>query len=183
MRLRGPNSDNAKNRGRLPSEKFLLYAHSTGSGGKTYLGSQTLSWMDLQNFPARTLAKNVVAFVVSPRNPENPASSTPLLTTDFIYNSRNDGTSALALSQRHQLPPEAEIVMVAIDESSALRAFHNSPAPPGLGEGLFKDPAKLEDDLKTLTDDLTAKHLNFIVLRSTVKIRGARWSQDVATTP
>lgn len=164
---------------RVASEQFTLYAETTGNGGKDFLGAQTLSWMGTFDQTARTLAENVVAFVVSPKNPENPNADSDLLTgVGFVYNSRGGNASSLEKIQLHQLPPEVEIVMVAVDESSFARIFENSSTPPGLGAGLFTDPANLDDDLKTLTNELTNKKLNYIVLRSTVKIRGARWSQD-----
>lgn len=160
------------------SESFSLYANTSGTNGRTYLGSQTFNWLTLNSPIARTVAENVIALIVNPRNPEVPSSAPVPLTTDFIYNSRNNGLNALDKSQRHQLPPEVEIIMVAIDETSAVRSLSNSTNSPDLTAGLFHDPEKIEDDLKNLTNSLTAKNLRHIVLRSTVKIRAARWSQD-----
>ena len=68
--------------------------------------------------------------------------------------------------------------MVAIDETSAARKWNNASAAPSLVKaGGFQQPANLEADLKELTDDLSKAKINYIILRSTVKIRGARWSQ------
>jgi len=166
---------------RVPSEKLALYGKSSGVAGKSYLGPQSLDWIDLANPAARPLAENVIALVAYPKNTENiDAAEVSLATTNFVYNSRNNGTQSTDLNQRHQLPPEVEIIMVAIDESSAVTAFKNAAESPGLAVGLFanSDPTKMEEDLKTLTDSLNNKRIRFIVLRSTVKIRGARWSQN-----
>lgn len=160
------------------SESFSLYASTSGTNGRMYLGPQTLNWITINSPIARTVAENVIALVVNPQNPETPSGSPAPLTTDFTYNSRNNGTTALDKSQRHQLPPEVEIIMVAIDDTSAIRILQNSTTSPDLTAGFFREPAKIEKDLKDLTDSLAAKKIRHIVLRSTVKIRGARWSQD-----
>ena len=39
-------------------------------------------------------------------------------------------------------------------------------------------PTQMEADLKALTDSLDTQKIKYITLRSTVKIRGARWSQS-----
>jgi uncharacterized protein (TIGR02599 family) len=163
---------------RVPAEKFLLYAKSSGVTGADYRGDQSLDWIDLQSSVPRTLAENVVAFVAFPKNTESINLDEISLTSDYYYNSRNDGTSALEVQQVNQLPPEVEIVLVAIDEGSAIQVLNNSTSCPDLGTGLFTDPAKLDDDLGKLTKELTDKKIKYIVLRSTVKIRGARWSQN-----
>jgi len=162
----------------VPAEEFSLYAATSGVSGKNYLGDQTLQWMDFTKTGASTLAENVVAFIVHPKNTEDINLKASALTDDYYYDSRNDGKSPLALSQRHQLPPEVEIVMIAIDEASANRVFKNASTPPDITDGLFEDPARLETDLGALTDKLTRQNIRFVVLRSTVKIRGARWNQN-----
>ena len=80
--------------------------------------------------------------------------------------------------QYNQLPPEVELIMVAVDETSAVRVWNNSTNAPSVVGSYFSDPASVESDLKKLTDSLTLNKLKYIVMRSTVKIRGARWSQS-----
>ncbi len=145
---------------------------------ETLPGCQTLQWINFTKAEACTLAENVVAFIVHPKNSENINLNASALTDNYYYNSRNDGSSPLELSQRHQLPPEVEIIMIAIDEASASRAFKNASTPPGITDGLFENPALLEDNINTLTTELTRQKIRFVVLRSTVKLRSARWNQD-----
>lgn len=167
---------------KVPAESIALYQNTSGVGGKNYVGYPTsLSWIDLANPAATAIAENVVALVIHPINPQSAGGAATELTADFVYNSRNNYTIAPAVYQHNQLPPEVEVIMVAIDEASAVRIFNNSPTSPGLAVGLFTDPTKIDGnngDLKKLTDDLTQRRLNFIVMRSTVKIRGAGWIQD-----
>ncbi len=163
---------------KAPSEKLNIYAYTSSQGGKAYLGPASYAWIDLKNPVARTLAENVIALIINPRNPEAVSADATALTSNFVYNSRNNGSSLLEKSQRHQLPPEVDIIMVAVAESSALRIFGNSSAAPALTSDLFTDPSKLESDLQKLTKSLDDAGIRYIVLRSNVKIRGARWSQD-----
>jgi uncharacterized protein (TIGR02599 family) len=122
----------------------------------------------------------VIALVVHPKNTVSPTQSDPLAAAgSFVYNSRTDGNSPEEILQRHQLPPEVELIMVAIDESSAARNWGNAAAAPELTKGLFAKPADLEKDLADLIGRLNTERIKYILLRSTVKIRGARWSQSL----
>ena len=178
-----PASVTAKNRFRLkewrvPSEKMTLYQKTSGPTGKDYHGTD---WIDLADLLAKPkpLADNVVALVVYPKNTESTVQSSSLAEPlSFVYNSRTASPTAEGINQRHQLPPEVEVIMVAVDETSALREWNNATTAPTLTSGLFQSPSELEADLKSLTDNLTASGVKYITLRSTVKIRGARWSQS-----
>jgi len=178
-----PASISPKNRFRLkewrvPSEKLALYAKTTGITGKNYLGPTSFDWINLADPAAKTLAENVIALVISPKNPESVTLSTTLAETDsFIYNSRTLSVTPEGRNQKHQLPPEVEVIMVAIDETSAARKWNNAASAPDLTAGLFQKPVDLEANLKTLTNKLDQENIKYVMLRSVVKIRGARWSQ------
>jgi len=161
---------------KVPAEQFTLYEKSSGVTGRNFLGAQTLDWIDLDNPHARPLAENIIALVVYPKNTESVNSNSTSLTSDFFYNSR-DRTNA---QRFHQLPPEVEVIMVAIDEASATRVFQNSASAPNLTNGLFSSAngPQIEADLQALSKKLTNDGVQFIVLRTTVKIRGARWSES-----
>jgi len=161
---------------RVPSEKWALYGKTSGTTGKNYLGPTSYDWINLADPAAKTLADNVIALVISPKNPDG-TPTTLAETSSFIYNSRTSSVTAEGKNQKHQLPPEVEVIMVAIDETSAARKWNNAGSAPDLTAGLFQKPADLKGDLKTLTDKLSADNIKYITLRSTVKIRGARWSQ------
>ena len=168
---------------RVPSESWTLYQHSSGASGKTYLGSDSYKWIDLTAPVAKTLAENVIALVIYPKNTDPTKTEKASLAEagTFVYNSRTASTTSTTeegKNQKHQLPPEVEVIMVAIDETSAIRKWNNADSAPALMDATwFQRPADLEDNLKKLTDSLNAQNIKYITLRSTVKIRGARWSQ------
>ena len=164
---------------RVPSENWTLYQNSSGPSGKTYLGTASYNWIDLAAPAAKTVAENVIALVIYPKNTESTSSVISLAEpASFVYNSRTDSATTAGKTQKHQLPPEVEVIMVAIDETSALRKWNNASTAPALMDATwFQSPADFEDNLKSLTDRLNAENIKYITLRSTVKIRGARWSQ------
>ena len=148
-----PSSVSTKNRFRLkewrvPSENWTLYQNSSGSGGKAYLGSASYNWINLADPAAKILAENVIALVVYPKNTASTTVSTSLAEADtFVYNSRTDSTTTEGQNQKHQLPPEVEVIMVAIDETSALRKWNNASDAPALTAGLFQKPKIAASDL------------------------------------
>ena len=160
---------------RVPAEKMSLYSKTSGVAGQSDTGAASLDWIDLTAPAASTLAENVVALVICPKD----SGSTSLTTSDFVYHSRNSGTSTIEANQRHQLPPEVEVVMIAATENSVIRTLGNQAiAPELIPLTLFKSPNKLEADLKALTDILDSKRIEYLMLRSTVKLRNSRWSQN-----
>jgi uncharacterized protein (TIGR02599 family) len=135
--------------------------------------------------PVSILSENIIAMVVLPKLSATDAAEAARqgkpahLTTNFEYDTRLKSAEGVT---DHQLPPVVELVMVAIDENSARRFCQDSNAPSfGLSGGmnsLFKDPEKLEDDLKTLTNELIAQHVAYRVFRSEIALRGAKWSSS-----
>jgi uncharacterized protein (TIGR02599 family) len=162
----------------VPSDRLQLYAHTSGKDGanqprrNAYLGTDSYGWIDLTNPKPHTLAENVIALVVSPRRSRVTGMATQALTTDYLYNSRNADTESV---QFHQLPPLVEVVMVAVEEESVQRMLGNPSAPPNLvPAGLFDNPENLEADITTLTQSLTDRGIRHVVLRSVVRIAGAK---------
>ena len=164
---------------RVPSENWTLYQKTSRAAGKSYLGTTSYDWITLDTPAAKTLAENVIALVIYPKNTESTSTALSLAEAGtFVYNSRTTSATKEGKNQKHQLPPEVEVIMVAIDETSALRKCNNASAAPALLDASwFKKPVDLEDNLKRLTDSLNSQNIKYITLRSTVKIRGARWSQ------
>jgi uncharacterized protein (TIGR02599 family) len=113
------------------------------------------------------------------------------VTDDYNYDSRTaksySATSATGTTMSgttlHQLPPLVEVIMVAIDETSAQRlAAESGTNPPDLGQDkLFKSLSTIADvdkDLDTLEKTLVDRKLNYRIYRSVVGIRGAKWSAN-----
>jgi uncharacterized protein (TIGR02599 family) len=159
----------------VAAENFSLYSQSATANGKKFLGANSLSWISFQNSVPRTIAENVIALIISPRAPEVNGNAGAPMTANYFYNSRNDGTSALELSQKHQLPPTVEVVLVSMDETSAQRIQGNSTMPPQLVDpALFADPQDLEKDVQTLLARLDSQKIKYVVLRSIITVRAAQ---------
>jgi len=170
----------------------------------------------------RPLASNIVALIILPEqffnssgtnpnpvaNESNvsyiPCQSANSYNYDSAYHATPTGTPPTQNAWANQLPPLVKVIMVAIDEPSALRlaAAHtgaSSTSPPDLGDlttstaALFQDPSKLftsssvpEGDLEKFEDVLNAKagnvagntlKLNYSVFQTDVIIRSSKWSQ------
>ena len=131
------------------------------------------------------IADNVVAFAVLPQlsDRENPTGTA--LSSDFIYDTRMTWSSGAQPTNHHQLPPVVQVIMVVLDESSA-RRIENGPTEPTADLGF--DPASvfttpvttdsLKTDLKTISDALSAKRLNYRIFRSEIPIRSAKWTTN-----
>ncbi len=129
------------------------------------------------------LANNIVALIFLPEQNAAGGKVTPLV-ADYEYDTSPAGAANSTLV--NQLPPLVKVVMVAIDEASAIK-LGNSATPPPLGmANLFQNTAQLQADLATLEGNLAATSgnaagnnmtLNFHVFQTDVAIREAKWSQ------
>jgi uncharacterized protein (TIGR02599 family) len=180
----------AKNRFRLmqflqPAEELSI-GDSSVTGGSPNWNANTWFTTALADdeAPISQLAENVVALVILPKlSKADEAAGASTISTDYAYNSRDRAKTATL----HQLPPVLQIAMVVIDEASAAK-LGNTPNPPDFGVGgLFKDPAKLQDDLATLGRNLGAESgnssgnaipLRYEIFQTEVALRGAKWSKD-----
>jgi uncharacterized protein (TIGR02599 family) len=126
------------------------------------------------------IADNVVAFAVLPQLSDRENPNGTALSTDFGYNTRMAWSSGAQPTNMHQLPPVVQVIMVVLDESSAKRIESGSTEPTAsLGfnpASVFNAPANLETDLKTISDALSAKRLNYRIFRSEIPIRSAKWT-------
>jgi uncharacterized protein (TIGR02599 family) len=177
------------------TENLQIYSSNNGNNDMAWFqdplgfGSTTVNAADR---PANVLAENVIALAIIPRlSPTEDPTGASLVKTDYNYDSRAaksySATSATGTTMSgttlHQLPPLVEVVMVAIDETSAQRlAAEFGTNPPDLDqEELFKtisDIADVDADLDKLEKTLVDRKLNYRIYRSVVGIRGAKWSAN-----
>lgn len=138
---------------------------------------------------ARIIAENVVALVLLPKLAERDRRAPTRvddLTADYEYDSRaplaGTGAGGPETPRVHQLPPLVEVVLVAIDETSAARqADRTGSTPPPWTKGLFQkigQPEDLEADLRTLEERLIADRMNARFFRAEVVLRASKWSRD-----
>ncbi len=139
------------------------------------------------------LAENVIALIARPELSQQDAttvfgaSGNPWnLTTNYIYDSRTltgavrppiSITNPSAL-QFAQLPALVRLVMVAVDETSARRLITGTtpPAALQLNAAWFQNPANLNADLASLSQQLVAARVSYQIFNQIIAIRGAEFS-------
>ena len=150
---------------------------------------------------AHPLAENIVALVILPKlavkDRKVGDTSAPdrldSLAPNFEYDSwrvmKSDVKKGLANAARDNvLPPIVQVVMVAIDEPSAVRANFTANNPPKWTDGLFQT-VTTESDLsaqigsleKALVGDDTklTNRVNYRIFSTDVVIRGSKWSTKI----
>lgn len=168
-----------------PTENLAIYDTSVTNGSANWRNTKWFTdALARTSAPASQLAENVVALVIRPKASDtDAAASNAILSPDYEYDSRDAGSPA----SWNQLPPVVEVVMVVIDDTSALR-LGNGATPPDLGgNDLFQDASKLESDLAQLEKNLAAVDgnaagntipLRYQVFRTEVALRSAKWSSQ-----
>jgi uncharacterized protein (TIGR02599 family) len=192
-----------------PSDSLTIYQYTSGLNGTqpknlTYTGHDWfLNPLALNPRPARALAENIVALVLLPKlSPADEVAGNPAgqyndssLAPNYTYDTTTSGTDP-NLDPRNQLPPEVQVTMVAVDETSFNRLQGISTSPPPdianvlttgtAGSPLFTtvgdtvNPANAgyAQDLQTLGNALQKDHLTYRVFTSNVSIEAAKWSRD-----
>lgn len=155
-----------------------------------------LKWIETMTLASNTaykhvLAENIILLVVLPKiSKYEISSSTKPLAPNYTYDSRwwepgYTGKAATDERARNQLPPVLELVLVAIDEASAIKVegLSSGSVPPfsgGVGvnfDSLFQVASQIEQDIKTVEAELNALRLNFRIFRTEVALPGAKWSE------
>ena len=143
--------------------------------------------------PYHVLAENIIALIISPEL----ASSDQSIAPNYTYDSR---AGTITNVYHHQLPPLLRVVMVAIDEPSAIRLIPDgTTTAPTFISTLFQGttklfqtpynppfnasapvsnppPNNLDADLNTLSQVLIAHKVNYRIFDTDIAIRGAKWS-------
>ncbi|PTY03571.1 hypothetical protein DB346_06795 [Verrucomicrobia bacterium LW23] len=179
----------ARNRYRLMqmvqnTETLRIYSQALTAGNRFEWFTKPLEATPSQ---ARPVAENIVAAVFWARRAKEDSDGKAPLTANYTYDTKSYLSGGNAVS-RNQLPPVVEVLLVAIDEPSAMRleAKYAGTAPllqPGALFATAPDPggggsSPLSDDLKKLTDFLTAESLNFRVFTTSIQIRQSKFSAD-----
>ncbi|MGB8356460.1 MAG: Verru_Chthon cassette protein C [Chthoniobacteraceae bacterium] len=181
-----------------PANQLSIYQYTSGpSGSPTYTG---IDWFSASlggtSRPVHVLAENVIALVLLPKlasGDETAGGYTDSsLAPNYLYDSTgtNMGAAQLAdknLNPKNQLPPIIQVTMVAVDEASYGRFQSGTTMPANLGLAtLFQTAGSTTDntvpgyakDLQTLQNTLLANKINYRVFTSSIKIKGAKWSED-----
>lgn len=133
--------------------------------------------------PLHVLAENVIVLVVLPQlsSLDHGAELAPAYGYDSRAGARPATVDAVQPAAQHQLPPLLRVVMVCLDETSALRLGPPgaSTPPPLVAEALngrFQVAGELDNDLAALTAQLDGGKVTYHVFDTLIAIRGAKWS-------
>ncbi len=182
----------------VPSNKYryrLIEALQPAANLSVYKSTSGHQWITDLCLGTETqfgvLADDVILLAILPKFSPGDDTSGTALAPNFEYDSRDNRTvhattqtgDSIKSSTLHQLPPQMEIVMIALDRASAQRVASGGGAlAPDLGVGSssnrFKDAAKLEADLAEVTKLLDGQRLKYRVFRTVIPIKGAKWSQE-----
>jgi len=128
----------------------------------------------------------------SPAFPPDSFTASGIVTTGSASAGTLTSTgTTVTLTRHNQLPPLMHVVMIVIDEASAVRlqgTSHTVPTAINLaGTSLFTDSTKLTNDIQSVEDICNAKtgnltgntmHLNYRIFSSDVIMRDAKWSNN-----
>ena len=98
---------------------------------------------------------------------------------------RSDNSALLEKVILNRLPPLVDVVMVAIDERSAVRLIGTSSTPPadlqkklyGSAGTRFTDATKLKSDLADLEIDMNSLGVNYRIFHTEVRLPGASYGE------
>ncbi len=159
---------------RQPAESLQIYNHADLSEADRY----SLWHRDEDGDANRPLAENIIALVLAPMSSREEAAATGLspyaAAPNFTFDSREQDPE-----KRHQLPPMIRVIMVAIDEGSAIRLELGETPPQLIPDGLFvqvDDEADLLEDIAALERSLIERRIDFRTFQSVVPLRAAKWS-------
>ncbi len=140
----------------------------------------------------RPVAENIIALVIAPKASRHPVKDASGNTKDPYWIAPNyhydstapDSTTKTVKSPQgseHLLPPLMDVIMIALDESSAQRLAYTSGVEPPLDLTSVAKFDKASDDgiksdLGAIEAKLLAQKLNYRVFSATIEIRGSRWS-------
>lgn len=132
-------------------------------------------WYKAHATKAYPIAENIICMILVPLDPVDPISP------NFSYDSRLDEREDPQPITANQMPPAVQLIMVAIDETSALR-LENGEAEPAVIrsalQGKFDTVANLETHLDQLEFALREARINYQVFSSSVPIRESKWSKQ-----
>ncbi|HSI86047.1 MAG: prepilin-type N-terminal cleavage/methylation domain-containing protein [Candidatus Methylacidiphilales bacterium] len=147
----------------------------TGSPGGGLPWLQTICNDSIVRTNVTPLADNVIALVLMPQD----ASGT-VLTTDYKYDTARDTSLATQPVTENQLPPNIQMTLITISETSATRLDTNSSTEPAAIKdalnGRFVKTSDYQTDIEQLSKALTAKNISFRIFTSSIPMRESKWS-------
>jgi uncharacterized protein (TIGR02599 family) len=207
--LPAPTTGSAKPRYRYrlmevlqPAERNLIYESTCELDGSSGLPVYThdLRWIKALNLNQASATKNPLAENIlilallpklSPLQGSGGAANT--LSQDFSYDSRDwekPSGGPLHPLWRNQLPPIMELVMICVDEPSALKmeklyGGSNGSQPPAEAAEFraavnlatyFQNPLEISKDIAEIEKGLGKLGLNYRTFRTDISMDGSKWT-------
>ncbi len=126
------------------------------------------------------VAENIIAMIVWPRLSAGDDPNGTSLTSNYLYNSRENATSKPQPSTANQLPPTVQITLIAISEASAARLDTRSSSAPAEIQsalaGKFTQVSQYQHDLDDVAQKLAAKNIAFQIFNLSVVMKESKWS-------
>lgn len=132
--------------------------------------------------PARPIAENIIALIISPRlSPKEVGSVDPTsIARYYDYDSTkvDNITAQSPQGTQHLIPPLLEVTMVALDGPSAEKLEAQTHTANFLNDARapFTNASSYEEDIQSLERELINRRLNFRVFRATIPMRSSKWS-------
>lgn len=128
---------------------------------------------------ARMVAENIVYMVISPKLPVSDVPGDPRqIAPNYVYNTSANGVVLAQAPTDFQLPPLVEVVLVALDETSAQRFVDESGGgSPVWPNGIFNNAndETFRSDLRQVEELLNDKKLNYRIFTTTIPLRNSKW--------
>lgn len=157
-----------------PTERNLIYDKISENTQSDWFRNEIDVW-------SRPIADNVVTLIISPKRPLVDNSGDPRdIAPQYEYDSAVPmGFMAdVGNPQAHVLPPEIEVVMVVIDEGSAVRLAEQNggSAPLQLAGFTSASDRQFRTDLEAMEATLVNAKVNFRIFSATVTMRNSKWN-------
>ncbi len=158
-----------------PTERNIIYDKTTATTQSDWFNADVVQY-------SRPIADNVVTLIISPKRPraDQQGADPRDIAPNYQYDSAVPAGTANAATNRqaHVLPPAIELVMVVIDEGSALKLADRSGTAPPLQLGGFTQAtdAQFRSDLDALETRLVDAKVNFRIFTATITMRNSKWN-------
>jgi len=164
----------------VPSEASGPFSSSRGTTWHQSKVQPGASGFGNMNTP---IGENIIAIAFLPKRTSLDEAVRGPLPGGFTYDSKAGASSNPQPVTANQLPPLVAVVMIVIDESSAVRLAQTSgneqPAEiRNALSGRLVNPDNLEDDLVQIGKALDAANIGHKVFRATIPIHSSKWSES-----
>jgi uncharacterized protein (TIGR02599 family) len=135
-------------------------------------------WFDAAAAKSRPVAENVIALFLSPKRPVEDRPGDPRdIAPKYEYDSTKPSGTSGGTAGSHELPPQIELIMVVLDETSASRLadIHKSSPPFSIRGFTTASDQALRDDLASLQEELLKAKVNYRIFSSTVSLSNSKW--------